>query len=280
MIVTSSAYHSLESVKEWVSGESNELVSWRIPVPDGGGGGVKLLAAVALLGLAFFVVSAGGASAAEPEPPEVRSGTAQSNCQRIVDAGFSTDDYVLSGGRWQHRPDWTGADGARMSRIWGSVAICRGEYSLDRPEIRYQPQPTFDHPAPSNSGVGSGRTVTTVRAEPTIRTEPAVRTEPAPTPQPKITEEPAEVVEQREEEVESQPHSTTSEHTHCMSGILRGGQFFPDAPKHPNTNHGTPNYFRARGQGTWKSGGGTGFGTIGPHQNDWFKAPRRATVCQ
>ena len=149
---------------------------------------MKLLAAVALLGLAFFVVSAGGASAAEPEPPEVRSGTAQSNCQRIVDAGFSTDDYVLSSGRWQHRPDWSGADGARMSRIWRSVAICRGEYSF-LPAPTRQPSRTVTLQPDSRTPLGANQ------GGPVRQTAS----------QQIIIEDPEEVVERREQERERQP---------------------------------------------------------------------------
>ena len=163
-------------------------------------GGVKLLAAVALLGLAFFVVSAGGASAAEPEPPEVRSGTAQSNCQRIVDAGFSTDDYVLSGGRWQHRPDWSGADGARMSRIWRSVAICRGEYSFLPAPIRHPSRTVTLQPdsrTPLGANQGGPVRQTSTGSQQTIREHG--------------------VVEQREQEVEYQA-------SHIARGPERDGK--------------------------------------------------------
>ena len=178
-------------------------------------GGGLLLAAL-LFGTAFLFFSAGSASAAEPEPPDVKSGSAQSNCQRIVDAGFSTDDYVLSGGKWQHRPDWTGADGARMSRIWGSVTICRGEYSLELAPIRYQPTQTFYNPTPSYQGGGASQTVSRVTTDP----KPIIRTE--------------QTVEQRYPDPEPRQAQTQTVQTpaprprvNCVGGVCVGvwGQY-------------------------------------------------------
>lgn len=76
---------------------------------------------------ALLSLSAGLASADEVSPPMVESGTAKSNCQRIVAAGYSPYDYVRLAGNWWWWPGYAGPDGARMSKIWGSVDECRAD---------------------------------------------------------------------------------------------------------------------------------------------------------
>lgn len=97
------------------------------------------LSAVAVVAASLLLV--GGVAQAEGEtggdgrigvrvaPPPVQSGTAKSNCTRIVEAGFSPFNYVRLYGSWWYWPGYAGPDGARMSSIWGSVPECRASAS-------------------------------------------------------------------------------------------------------------------------------------------------------
>lgn len=58
-------------------------------------------------------------------PPALQPGTAKSNCLRILEAGYTPREYVLLFGDWWFWPGWSGADGARMASIRGSVPECR-----------------------------------------------------------------------------------------------------------------------------------------------------------
>jgi len=72
---------------------------------------------------------------AEPpqaEPPTVGTGSAATICAAITEAGYRPYDYIRrAGGKWTHDPDWAGAEGARMSSLWGSTPECRAEGSGD-----------------------------------------------------------------------------------------------------------------------------------------------------
>ena len=85
----------------------------------------QIAIAMAALGSLIAVLWGGTALATDPDgPPFVKSGTAKSNCERIVAAGYSPHDYVLKFGNWWYWPGYSGPDGARMSSIWGSVPEC------------------------------------------------------------------------------------------------------------------------------------------------------------
>ena len=77
------------------------------------------------LTVAAIGLPAGVAAIDSQAPPDVRPGSALSNCERIIAAGYAPHDYVSTGGQWLYLPDWSGPDGARMSYIWGSVQACR-----------------------------------------------------------------------------------------------------------------------------------------------------------
>ena len=123
-----------------------------------------LLAAIAVVAAALFALSAQGVRAEENTgPPAVQSGSAKSNCLRILEAGYAPRDYVLVFGSWWYWPAWTGAEGARMSSIWGSVAECR---QVPDPDDQAnvadidQPQPVRIVPAPDSGPRYSASTVT------------------------------------------------------------------------------------------------------------------------
>ena len=85
-----------------------------------------LLAVVAVSAAALFALSTQGVRAEQDTgPPAVQSGSAKSNCLRILEAGYAPRDYVLVFGSWWFWPAWNGSEGARMSSVWGSVAECR-----------------------------------------------------------------------------------------------------------------------------------------------------------
>lgn len=87
-----------------------------------------------------------------PDPPLVRSGSAKSNCTRILEAGYAPYHYVLLFGNWWYWPGYEGPEGARMSSIWGSVPECRmiplGHHK-DTGELVLA---TLDPPAAGSSG--------------------------------------------------------------------------------------------------------------------------------
>lgn len=118
---------------------------------------LKLIGALVAAGSAF-TLSVGLAGAEETGPPLVESGTAKSICQTIVDAGYSPHDYVLQVGVWWYWPGYSGPDGARMSKIWGSVEECKADAGAQEGDkvktsenapLRFTPQPTL---APQTGG--------------------------------------------------------------------------------------------------------------------------------
>jgi len=102
---------------------------------------------------AISVLSFG--SPASAAPPAVQpDGSAQSNCQSIVNAGYSPNDYVLRGGKWRYEPGYSGTNSVRMSSLWGSASTCRNGSTI-QPKIRIvvtPPKIRRTEPAPQRQG--------------------------------------------------------------------------------------------------------------------------------
>ena len=128
-----------------------------------------MLAALALVNLAEADETDGGV---RPPPPAVISGSAQSNCLRILAAGYAPHDYVLSGGAWRYAPEWDGVDGARMSWIWRSAPACLIGAAVPPAGVL----PPLSKPATAVSALTAGaETPVAAGSQPVIRESETVR---------------------------------------------------------------------------------------------------------
>ena len=112
-------------------------------------------ASIGLLLVVFAIAVLSFGSPASAAPPAVQPDrSAQSNCQSIVNAGYSPNDYVLRGGKWRYEPGYSGTNSVRMSSLWGSASTCRNGSTI-QPKIRIvvtPPKIRRTEPAPQRQG--------------------------------------------------------------------------------------------------------------------------------
>ena len=147
-------------------------------------------ASIGLLLVVFAIAVLSFGSPASAAPPAVQSDrSAQSNCQSIVNAGYSPNDYVLRGGKWRYEPGYKGTNSVRMSSLWGSASTCLSGSTV-QPQIRIVVTPPKPKVKPAPKPKQNQNQVL-----------------PDPDPKPVIHDPEPEPLERREEERERQPHN-------------------------------------------------------------------------